>query len=105
MIARNQLINLYNFSFFQIVKNLVEDAFENCDLNKNGKLEHEQFKKFCKRHPELLVTLETSLIQHTWEEGQRSEKNIQNIDTSQSKKIILLGSRLYSRTISAFWNA
>ena len=48
------------------VAELVDDAFQNCDLNKDGRLSRKQFQLFCNRHPAVIKSHEAVLVQHTW---------------------------------------
>jgi len=48
------------------INQMVEEAFEECDLDRSGGLDPQQFKRWCSTHPEVTQGLESILIQNTW---------------------------------------
>jgi Ca2+-binding EF-hand superfamily protein len=47
------------------INQMVKEAFDECDLDKSGGLDPQQFRKWCASHPEVLQGLESILIQNT----------------------------------------
>jgi len=49
------------------LKKMIDDAFEECDTDKSGKLSREQWRLFVERHPALVHNLEYVLIGRVWD--------------------------------------
>ena len=50
----------------QTVEKMVQEAFEFCDTNKDGKLSQPQFTAWVKQNPGALQLLETVFAKHIW---------------------------------------
>jgi len=48
------------------IHKMVDEAFEECDIDRSGGLDPQQFKQWCSIHPEVTQGLESILIQNTW---------------------------------------
>eukprot|EP01084_Bolivina_argentea_P028721 53343_1 len=48
------------------VNKMVDEAFETCDTNRNGRLSQKQFTMWVEAHPATLQMLETVLAKHVW---------------------------------------
>jgi len=61
------------------INRMVEEAFEECDLDRSGGLDPLQFKKWCSTHPEVTEGLESILIQNTWAQNTDDPKFFESL--------------------------
>ena len=70
-----------------IVDEIVKQAFDECDISGDGKLNFDEFQLFIKKHPEILQTLEEVFLFERWG-GYKDTKHRTSITSLNSNKII-----------------
>jgi hypothetical protein len=68
------------------VERLVANAFKSCDLDKDGLLHYDQFKKWVEQTPDLIQSLEYGLANHEWDSEGDSEQHLRDTLVSLSSR-------------------